>query len=158
MGQHLHPIKESILMCVCVFKLCLPLTYKKEHRKDNFPKDVGVSTILMQADLSQFEPNLVLHRAFQASQCSKPNQNNNNTSKRALSLSGWGGGSVVKSIRCSDRGPEFGSRHLCQAAHNYVQFQPSSGLHGCGTHVCACARSFAVLRLCVHVCTYITKK
>lgn len=66
MGQHLRPIKESILMCVCFFKLCLPLTYKKEHREDNFPKDVGVSTILMQADLPEFEPNLVLHRAFQA--------------------------------------------------------------------------------------------
>lgn len=88
-------------MCVC-FKLCLPLTYKKEHREDNFPKDVGVSTILKQADLSEFEPNLVLHREFQASQGSKPNQNNNNTSKRALSLSDWGDGSVVKSICCSD--------------------------------------------------------
>lgn len=157
MGQHLRPIKESILMCVCVFKLCLPLTYKKEHREDNFPKDVGVSTILMQADLSEFEPNLVLHRAFQASQCSKPNQNNNNTSKKACPCLA---GEVDQWLRAyaaltEDQSLVPGTyvRRLT-TTYNSNPLLVSMGV----ALMCACARSFAVLRLCVHVCTYIIKK
>lgn len=68
MGQHLHPIKEPILLCF-FFKPWLPLTYKNEHPKDNFTRDVGVPTILLQAELYEFEASLVLHREFQASHC-----------------------------------------------------------------------------------------
>jgi hypothetical protein len=39
---------------------------------------------------------------------------------------GWRGSSVARSTCCSCRGPEFGSQHPCQMAHNHLNPAPGA--------------------------------